>query len=155
MNSDFNDLLSIFTRAKVKYPIVGGYAVSKHSEPRYTKDLDIWVDNSIDNAERVHAALAAFGAPLEGIDAEDFTSPTIVYQIGVPPARINILMGLKEMNFNDCWSRRETVTLSDFEVHYISILDLIENKQRAGRPVDLVDVDLLRKARDRDQSKGS
>jgi hypothetical protein len=79
MNSDFKELLKIFADAKVEYLIIGGYAVAKHAEPRYTKDLDIWIDNSRENAERVYHALKEFGAPLTNITIEDFTIPTMVF----------------------------------------------------------------------------
>ncbi len=144
MNSDFKDLLSAFAKAGVRYLIIGGYAVSKHTEPRYTKDLDIWIDNARENAEIVFHALLEFGAPLQDISVDDFTQPTLVYQIGLPPSRIDILMGLKEMNFSECWHRRESVEIGEFTIYYISIPDLIENKERAGRPQDLVDAQKLR-----------
>jgi hypothetical protein len=100
MNSDFKELLKIFGREKVRYLIIGGYAVAKHSEPRYTKDLDIWISNSRENAERVYQALKEFGAPLANITVKDFTMPTLVFQIGIEPSRIDILMGLKELDFD-------------------------------------------------------
>ena len=102
MNSDFKELLKIFGEAKVKYLIIGGYAVAKHAEPRYTKDLDIWISNSRENAEKVYSALKQFGAPLNNITIEDFTIPTLVFQIGIEPSWIDILMGLTELNFDEC-----------------------------------------------------
>jgi hypothetical protein len=102
MNSDFKELLKIFAEEKVKYLIIGGYAVAKHAEPRYTKDLDIWISNTRENAERVYRALKKFGAPHANIAVEDFTAPSLVFQIGIEPSRIDILMGLKELNFEDC-----------------------------------------------------
>ena len=145
MNSDFKDLLGAFEKAGVRYLVIGGYAVSEHTEPRYTKDLDIWIDNSIENANCVVDALYEFGAPLLDVTVQDFTVPTLVYQIGIEPSRIDILMGLKEMNFDECWERRETVEISGLTVNFISIPDLIANKERAGRPQDLIDADNLRK----------
>ncbi len=97
MNSDFKDLLRIFDDNKVKYLVIGGYAVAKHGEPRYTKDIDLWISNNRENAEKVYFALEKFGAPLKNITVEDFTIPTVVFQIGIEPARIDILMGLKDL----------------------------------------------------------
>ncbi len=145
MNSDFKDLLKLFAGAGVRYLVVGGYAVSEHTEPRYTKDLDLWVDNSAANAEKVFAALLSFGAPLIDATIHDFTVPTTVYQIGLPPSRIDILMGLEGLEFGDCWQRRKTSMIADIALHYISIADLIVNKERAGRPQDLIDAKNLRR----------
>lgn len=128
MNSDFKELLKIFAQEKVKYLVIGGYAVAKHAEPRYTKDLDIWIDNSRENAERVFHALKEFGAPLNNIKIEDFTVPTLVFQLGIKPARVDILMGLKELDFDECWERRATAQVSEIEIYFISIDDLIFNK---------------------------
>ena len=143
MNSDFKELLKIFADAKVEYLIIGGYAVAKHAEPRYTKDLDIWINNSPENAEKVYLALKEFGAPLTTITIDDFTIPTLVFQIGIEPSRIDILMGLKELNFNECWKRRATAKIGEIEAHFISIDDLIFNKKLAGRPQDLRDAEML------------
>jgi hypothetical protein len=152
MNSDFRELLKLFGDAKVKYLIIGGYAVAKHAEPRYTKDLDIWISNSMENAERVFVALKDFGAPLTNITVEDFTVPTLVYQIGIEPSRIDILMGLKELDFDECWERRATSIIGELEFHFISIDDLIFDKQLAGRPQDLRDAEVL-KLKKREESR--
>ncbi len=152
MNSDFKELLKIFAEKKVKYLIIGGYAVAKHAEPRYTKDLDIWINNSRENAERVFQALKEFGAPLTDITIEDFTISTLVFQIGIEPSRIDILMGLKELDFDQCWERRATSNIGEIELHFISLDDLIFNKRLAARPQDLRDVENL-ELKKLDQSK--
>lgn len=144
MNSDFKELLKIFAEKEVKYLIIGGYAVAKHAEPRYTKDLDIWISNSNENAEQVYLALREFGAPLTNMVVEDFTVPTLVFQIGIEPSRIDILMGLKDLSFDNCWARRAVAYIGDLELNFISIDDLIFNKQLAGRPQDLNDVEILK-----------
>ncbi|CAN5598729.1 MAG: hypothetical protein M3449_02860 [Acidobacteriota bacterium] len=143
MNSDFSELLKILNDGKIRYLIIGGYAVGKHAEPRYTKDLDIWISNRRDNAERVYEALAKFGSPLTGVSIEDFTDPTLIYQIGVEPSRIDVLMGLKELSFDDCWERRVTTVIDETETYFISIDDLIKNKRITGRPQDLLDAESL------------
>lgn len=152
MNSDFKELLKIFNENKVKYLIIGGYAVAKHAEPRYTKDLDIWISNSKENAELVFQSLKDFGAPLTDITIEDFTIPTLVFQIGIEPSRIDILMGLKNLDFDKCWENRAFSKLGDLEIYFISLDDLIFNKQLAGRPQDLRDVENLKLKRN-EQSK--
>ncbi len=144
MNSDFKELLKIFADKKVKYLVIGGYAVAKHAEPRYTKDLDIWIDNSPENAGNVFKSLKEFGAPLTNISVEDFTVPTMVFQIGIEPSRIDILMGLKDLDFSKCWKRRATAIIGELEIYFISLDDLIFNKKLAGRPQDLRDVEILK-----------
>jgi hypothetical protein len=143
MNSDFKELLKLFDETKVKYLIIGGYAVAKHAEPRYTKDLDIWISNKRENAGRVYQALKNFGAPLTNITVEDFTVPTLVFQLGIEPSRIDILMGLKELDFNACWERKAAAVIGNTEIYFISIDDLIFNKKLTGRPQDLADVEKL------------
>ncbi len=147
MNSDFKDLLRTFNEVGVKYLVVGGWAYIEHVEPRYTKDLDVWIDRSQENADRVMFALRTFGAPLHDLSKEDLTVPGTFYQIGLPPNRIDIISQLEEMDFAACWERRKTVLLGDLSVDYISIDDLLENKERTGRPRDLEDAEHLRTAR--------
>lgn len=144
MNSDFKDLLRAFNDADVRYLVVGGWAYMEHVEPRYTKDLDIWIDRSSENAARVLKALRAFGAPLRDLTKEDLMTPGIFYQLGLPPNRIDIITQLEEMEFSDCWERRKTVLLGDLSVEYISLGDLLLNKQRTGRARDLEDAEHLR-----------
>lgn len=156
MNSDFKDLLRLFEKAGVRYLVVGGYAVSEHTEPRYTKDLDLWVDNSSQNAQRVVDALREFGAPLRDATIHDFTVPETVYQIGLPPSRIDILMALDGLNFDECWQRREKSVIGELPVNYISAADLIINKELAGRPHDLRDAEMLKmKVKQDEIKKGS
>lgn len=91
-------------------------------------------------------ALARFGAPLQGISAETFTDPEVFYQIGVAPTRIDIIMGVDGLNFVDCWPRRETATWDRIKANFISIHDLMINKEKAGRPQDLIDLENLKTA---------
>ena len=145
-NSDFKELLKIFNRESVKYLIVGGYAVIEYTEPRYTKDLDIWVNPDKQNAKRVFRALKAFGAPLSNITVEDFMNKKMVYQMGVPPSRIDILMGLKKLRFEVCWKTRFKANYGSIPTQFLSLPALIVNKRAVGRPQDLIDVNNLRLA---------
>jgi len=145
MNSDFKDLLRALSDENVEYLIVGGYAVGKHSEPRYTKDLDIWVKTSPENAQRVYSALSNFGAPLEGIPPSVFEDPELIYQIGVEPNRIDVLMDVDGSNFDDCWERRVESSFGTVKAVFISIDDLIKTKLLLARPQDLIDAENLRK----------
>jgi len=147
MLKDFKELLSAFNAHKVKYLIVGGYAVSFHAQPRATKDIDILVDPSPDNGQAVYAALAEFGAPLSGLNAQDFTQPGSFFRMGSPPAMVDILPRISGVDFDAAWGRRvECEIETGLEVPFISRDDLLAAKVAAGRPEDLADVAALNAA---------
>ncbi len=143
MSSDFEELLNILNRNEVKYLIVGGYAVMLHTEPRYTKDLDIWIDATEENAARVFRALGSFGAPLAGLVPNDFAREGFFYQIGVPPVRVNILMSLDGLKFEEAWPNRVESAFGAEHAWFIGRADLIKNKRACGRHIDLHDAQLL------------
>jgi hypothetical protein len=122
---------------------VGGFAVMLYSEPRYTKDLDIWVEVSAENASRVFAALRDFGAPLEGITERDFTEEGF-YQMGRPPGRIDVMMTLDGVDFDTAWENRTSDKFRGVPVNFIGKEDLIHNKELAGRHQDLADIEKIR-----------
>jgi predicted nucleotidyltransferase len=127
---------------EVEYLIVGGYAVMKYTEPRFTKDLDVWVHNSSRNSIRIFNALARFGAPLnhDGVTPETFTKDQVVYQIGVAPVRIDISTHIDGVAFDTAWQRRVQGSIFGVPVQFISLSDLVANKQSAGRGADLEDL---------------
>ena len=143
VNSDFSDLLQIFNANKVKYLVIGGYAIVQYAEPRFTKDLDVLISTDLVNAEAVYNALHEFGAPLTGLTPKDFSEEGFFFQMGVPPVRVDVLMGIPGIQFEECWNRRVEVDFDGLKVIFISKLDLIASKRAAGRPQDLIDVDLL------------
>ena len=143
VNSDFSDLLRLFNANGVKYLVIGGYALVQYAEPRYTKDLDLWISTDPQNAAAVYLALRTFGAPLEGLTNKDFAEDGFFYQMGRPPVRVDILMGIPGLQFQEAWERRETVWFKDLPVLFISRQDLITAKRASGRPQDLIDADLL------------
>jgi len=134
---------------EVEYLIVGGYAVMKYTEPRFTKDLDVWIGNSPRNSARVHDALAKFGAPLrnDGVTPETFTKDKVVYQIGVAPVRIDISTHIDGLAFDAAWQNRVQGTIFGVPVDFISLADLIANKQSTGRSSDLEHVKDLERER--------
>jgi hypothetical protein len=147
MEKDQRDLLRVFNERKVRYLIVGGYAVSHFTEPRVTKDLDIFIDTSDENVAIVYAALAAFGAPLAGMTPKDFQDPAWGYQIGQPPSRIDILQELTAIDFDSAWNAGVAGLIDDdIPVLYISPSDLIKNKLALGRHRDLADVEAIRES---------
>ena len=135
----FKQLLQLLNELKVRYLIVGGYAVMKYSEPRYTKDLDNWIEASTENSARVFEALQKFGAPLEsdGISAQTFTDAEITYQIGIAPLRIDILTKITGIDFPLAWNDRIEGSIFGAPVHFISLDHLIANKRAVGRSSDL------------------
>ena len=144
MNSDFSDLLRLLAEHQVKFLVVGGYAVIRYTEPRYTKDLDLWIEPTAENAERCFRALAAFGAPLVGLGPLDFTQQGYIYQMGVPPTRVDVLMSLQSLSFAEAYDRRVAIELDGLTIPILSKADLIASKLAAGRPQDLLDVESLR-----------
>jgi hypothetical protein len=152
MYPDFKELLSVLNAHSVKYLVVGAYAVSIHAQPRATKDLDILVKPDAENAKAVYAALAQFGAPLEGLTFADFAERGPFFQMGHPPIAIDILTDIPGVEFDDAWERRvEDVidTASGLKVNFISRDDLMAAKLASGRPQDIADVDAIRKAQGR------
>lgn len=145
MNSDFKDLLKILSDQGVKYLIVGGYAVVEYAEPRFTKDLDIWVGADADNAKRLVAALKAFGAPLFGLTEADFATEGNVLQLGVPPTRIDFLTSIDGVSFADAWERRVSTLFDDIPAFVISLEDLVANKSASRRQRDRDEAATLRK----------
>jgi len=153
LNSNFKDLLSILNEAKARFLVVGGYAVIEYTEPRYTKDIDTWVSTDRENAERVYAALKKFGAPLKDITVDDSTDPDVVYHMGRPPSRVDVLMGLVGLEFEESWKNRVESDYADVPMQVISPQDLLINKRLAGRPQDLMDVENLLLAEKRNSRK--
>jgi predicted nucleotidyltransferase len=143
VNSDFSDLLRIFNARNVKYLVIGGYAVVQYTEPRFTKDLDVLISTDTANAEAVYEALHEFGAPLTDLTPKDFSEEGFFFQMGVPPVRVDVLMGIPGISFDECWSRRMEVDFEGLKVVFISKADLIASKRAAGRPQDLLDADML------------
>ena len=146
VNSDFSDLLRIFNDNHVRYLVIGGYAVVQYAVPRFTKDLDVWISTDVENAESVYKALWEFGAPLTGLTAKDFAEDGFFFQMGVPPVRVDVLMGIPGVNFEDCWKRRLQADFDGLKVCFISKEDLITAQRSSGRPQDLIDADLLSNA---------
>ncbi|TMQ69707.1 MAG: hypothetical protein E6K81_14320 [Candidatus Eisenbacteria bacterium] len=143
MNPAFVGLLRALSEADARYLIVGAYAVTFHSRPRATGDLDIWVEATPGNAARVMRALEAFGAPLQELSAADLVTPGIVYQIGVPPRRIDILTSLTGLTFDEAWRGHVTGPFGDLECPFIGRAELARNKRALGRPRDLADLEML------------
>jgi hypothetical protein len=149
MYSDFKELLSVLNAHRVKYLVVGAYALSIHAQPRATKDLDILVKADAENAQAVFAALGLFGAPLQGLTAADFAEPGPFLRMGREPVGVDILTAIPGVEFDGAWERRVEAIVdpaSGLKVNFISREDLIAGKLASGRLQDLADVDAIRKA---------
>ena len=152
MSRDFRDLFAAFNIAGVKYIVVGAHAYGYHHVPRFTKDMDVWVEATSENAQRVSRALLAFGAPKSYVLAVDFSRPGDFLQIGVAPVRIDILTEVEPLSFEEAWPRRAEGVFMDQAVSYLSMQDLIAAKRHANRPQDRLDVRILEAKLRRDEN---
>ena len=154
INPDYSDLFASLNTAEVRYLVVGAYAVAYHSVPRATKDLDVWVEPTRDNAERLTQALKRFGAPLANVSPADFFTEGTVFQIGVAPNRIDILTAIGGVGFGEAWSGRLSTSYGDQPIWVIGLEDLIRNKKAVGRHRDLADVEELERLLDPSSPEG-
>ncbi len=143
MNQDFVDLLRALCAHDVRFLVVGAYALAVHGRPRATGDLDVWVDATPDNATRLMHALVAFGAPLREVSEADFARPGIVFQMGLPPGRIDVLTALSGVTFDEAWPARVPAMFAEVPVHVIGRDAFIRNKRATGRAKDLGDIEAL------------
>jgi hypothetical protein len=149
ISCDYRDLFSIFNKHRVKYLIVGGYAVIFYTEPRFTKDVDIWVKPDIKNARMVYSALKEFEAPLKGVSWKTFTNKKVFYQVGMAPVRIDIIMDIAGLDFDFAWNRREKSKYADVSINIIGKEELKKSKLAVKRTQDLLDLEILRSVKRR------
>jgi len=145
LNSDFHDILSAFSEEKVEFMLVGAYAVAAHGLPRATGDIDLWIECSSRNADKVWKALQKFGAPLSELKKQDLITPGTVIQLGIAPRRIDILTQITGVEFAEAQPHRLTVNVDGLDVPVISREHLLKNKRAVGRPQDQADVARLEK----------
>jgi hypothetical protein len=140
MNRDFVEMLSALRDVGAEYLVVGAHALAAHGRPRATGDLDLWIRPTPTNASRVYDALQAFGAPLQQLRVDELAAPDLVFQIGVAPARIDILTSVSGVGFDDAWPDRINVRIGELDVPVIGREALIRNKRATGRPRDIADI---------------
>jgi hypothetical protein len=143
VNQDFRDLFAEFNAARVEFLIVGAHALAVHGHVRATRDLDIWTRPDSANALRVLLALESFGAPTQGLTVDDLAHPDLIFQIGVPPIRIDVLTSISGVAFDEAWEARVQTRFGDQAVGVISREHLIRNKRASGRTQDLADLESL------------
>jgi predicted nucleotidyltransferase len=140
---DFKELLKLFNQKKVKYLLIGGYAVSLHGFVRATNDIDLAVSDEQENAERVVNALVDFGF-VSGVSTDLFTTKRSVVRMGVEPVKIEILNYLEGPGFDAAYERRRTIEVEDITIDVIALEDLYANKAAVGRSQDLTDIERLK-----------
>lgn len=145
MNDDFLDLLQALLDSDARFLVVGAHALAVHGVPRVTGDLDIWIDATVENANRVWRALELFGAPTDTLDLapDDLTRTDLVVQIGLPPRRIGLLTSVTGVKFADAWQARTAHEVSGHLIPFLGRQDLIANKRATGRLKDLADLEAL------------
>jgi len=154
LNEDYKEMLQFLADEKVKFLLVGAYAMAVHGYPRATMDIDIWVMPAPENAEAVLRALDRFGAPLHGLTTEDLQKDDTIFQIGVAPRRIDIITGASGLGFTEAFANSSVIDIEGLEVHIPSLDDLIRNKKASGRTKDLADVEALEMLRSSQNNSG-
>jgi len=145
VEKDFEEFIRLLNYHKVKYLIVGAYALSYYTFPRNTGDIDFFIDNSELNAKKLIKVLNDFGFEDMGLKKEDFTKPDSVIQLGFAPVRIDLLTSISGINFKEAFKNRVKAKLGNEKVYFISKPDLVKNKIAAGRSKDLLDIEQLKK----------
>ena len=145
IEKDFKEFLELLNRKKAKYLIVGGFAFSFHGEPRYTKDIDFFVESSSENALKIISAINAFWEKDSGLKTGDLEKKGMIIQMGYPPIRIDILTSIDAIDFSEAWKNRVTANYGDIPAFFISLDDLISNKRACGRERDILDMKFLEK----------
>lgn len=147
IEKDYEEILKLFNSHRVKYCIIGAFAVAFYARPRYTKDIDIFIDSSPENAERIIRALAEFGFEDLDLSEDDLCQKGNIIQLGYEPLRVDIVTSLSSISFNQVWKNKVSADYGREKVHFIGLDDLIQTKKQSSRPQDKVDLDLLVKAK--------
>lgn len=147
VEKDYEDLLRLFNKNKVKYFIIGAYAVAFYARPRYTKDIDILVEPDIRNGERIIKALREFGFKSLKLSAKDFAKKGRIIQLGYEPIRVDIITSIPRVNFKEMWKNKIRSKYGDEKVFFIGQKDLIKIKKISGREQDKIDIKILTKNR--------
>ncbi len=148
LNKDYKEMLQILLKNKVRFLVVGAYAMGAYGYPRATGDIDIWVEASSENSEKIHQSLSEFGAPLSEVTKTTFCEEGIVFQIGVAPRRIDIITKIDGVDFNKAYSDKQKMEIEGIKIPFLSKEDLIKNKESTGREKDQLDAKYLRENHD-------
>lgn len=143
LNQDFREFIQLLNKNKVRYLVIGGYAVAFHGHPRYTKDIDFWIGPSEANTKKLIKALNEFGFGSLDLRAEDFQEPNTIVQLGYPPNRIDLITSPKDVDFKICWKNRIKIEIERTTINFIDLENLKKNKKATGRFQDLADLENL------------
>lgn len=144
IEKDYEELLQLLNKHEVRYCIVGAYAVAFYGKPRYTKDMDILVEPSVENGKRIVQALNDFGFGSLDLSEQDFAEEGNIIQLGYEPVRVDIITSIKGVTFDQAWTNKTLGNYGKEKVFFIGLKELIRNKERAARKQDMVDLDLLK-----------
>ncbi len=153
LQRDFKEFIELLNEHKVKYLVIGGYAVNYHGYPRYTKDIDLWLWLDKPNIRKLIEAIKAFGFGGLNLEIEDFMTPENIIQLGYEPYRIDLLVDVDGVDFEECYERRTTTEIDGTEVEFLSINDLISAKKKSGRLQDLADAEQLERLAEKRKKK--
>ncbi len=145
LEKDFLEFLETCNKHSLKYLVIGGYAVGIYGYPRYTKDLDVCIELSDENANKAVAVLDEFGLKSLGLTKEDFLKKDFIIQLGNEPLRIDILNDIDSVPYSEAWGNRREVTFEGIKINFIGYNELLLVKEGAGRKQDLADIDKLKK----------
>ena len=143
LSQDFREFVELLIKNEAEYLVVGGYAVGLHGHPRYTGDLDIWLNPTKENAEKILKCLTEFGFGSAGLTLEDFIKEGNIVQLGYPPLRIDLLTQIDGVTFEESYGNKTQVEIDGLMINFIGYNDLIKNKKASGRLRDLDDIDNL------------
>jgi len=143
VSSDYEDLFKTLNVYQIKYLVVGAYAVMHYTQPRYTKDIDVWIIPELNDVQKVFDALREFGAPLKNIKPEDFSDKEMILQMGMAPVRIDIMMSVPGVSYTNAWQNRKKIKYGQTQIYLLGKEDLVAAKKQAGRPQDKIDLDKL------------
>ncbi|MEZ4963482.1 MAG: nucleotidyltransferase [Saprospiraceae bacterium] len=153
LDKDFREFIGLLNEHEVKYLVIGGYAVNFHGYPRYTRDIDFWIWLTDENIRNLLEAIQAFGFGSLGLTTEDFSDPENIIQLGYEPYRIDLLVDVEGVDFEECYARKSDVEIDETKVSFMSLQDLIEAKKTAGRLQDLADAQQLENIEKRKKKK--
>jgi hypothetical protein len=147
LEKDFKEFIELLNKDKVKYLVVGGFAIAYHAIARFTKDIDIFVEASEENSKKIMSVLKQFGFGNIGLNEGSFRKEGQIIQLGYPPLRIDLVTSISGVKFETAWGNREKGTYGDIPCYFISKEDLIKNKRAVGRNQDKADLEILEKSR--------
>ena len=144
LNQDYKEMLSLLLEEQVEFVLVGAYAMAAHGYPRATGDIDLYINPSAENSQRVYNCLARFGAPMDELRPDEFSTPDVVFQIGIAPRRIDMITMIDGVTFKEASEDALEVDIEGLRVPVLSKSNLIRNKESTGRPKDQIDAEMLK-----------